>query len=64
MPIRARVEEQWLPRNAMLSYCGMALLDPRNVTDWLMLYAIGAAGEEEPMSERLEQVISLMYEGM
>ena len=34
------------------------------VTDWLILYAIGAAGEEEPMSERLEQVISLMYEGM
>ena len=64
MTIQERVEEHWWTLNAMLSDCGMALLDPRNVTDWLILYAIGAAGEEEPMSERLEQVISLMYEGM
>lgn len=50
--------------NAMLADCGMALLDPRNINDWLILYAIGAAGEEESMSERLEQVIALMYQDL
>lgn len=61
MTIQERVEQHWWTLNAMLADCGMALLDPRNVTDWLILYAIGAASEEEPMSDRLEQVISLMY---
>ena len=61
MTIQERVEQHWWTLNAMLADFGMALLDPRNVTDWLILYAIGAAGEEEPMSDRLEQVISLMY---
>ena len=37
----------------------MPLLDPRNATDWLVLYAITA--EDEPMSERMEQVIDHIY---
>lgn len=64
MTMQQRVEEHWWTLNAMLGDCGMALLDPRNVNDWLILYAIGAAGEEQPMSERLEAFISLMFEGM
>ena len=37
----------------------MPLLDPRNATDWLILYAVTAV--DEPMSERMEQVIELMF---
>ncbi len=62
--MQERIEEHWWTLNAMLADCGMALLDPRNINDWLILYAIGAAGEEESMSERLEQVIALMYQDL
>ena len=56
-----RIEEHWWSLNAMLTDCGMALMDPRNVSDWLFLYAIGADNNDQSMSERLEQVIALMY---
>ena len=38
----------------------MPPLDPRNATDWLVLYAITADGDH-PMSERMEQVIEALY---
>lgn len=37
----------------------MPLIDPRNATDWLVLYAITAT--DEPMSERMEQVIARLF---
>lgn len=64
LTLEERMEEHWWTLNAMLGDCGMALLDPRNVTDWLILYAICASSEDEPMRDRLEQVIALMYEGL
>lgn len=39
----------------------MASLDPRNATDWLILYAISCDAEES-MSERLEQVLSCVFD--
>ena len=54
-----RLEDHWWSLNAILSDCGMPLLDPRNATDWLILYAVTAV--DEPMSERMEQVIELMF---
>ena len=54
-----RLEDHWWCLNAILSDCGMPPLDPRNATDWLVLYAISA--EDEPMSERMEQVIGYMF---
>lgn len=55
-----RLEDHWYCLNAILSDCGMPLLDPRNATDWLVLYAI-TAGDGQPMSERMEQVIEKLY---
>lgn len=60
LTLEDRVEDHWWTLNAMLGDCGMALLDPRNATDWLILYAV-CADSEEPMSERLEQVIDHMF---
>lgn len=57
---RERLEDHWYCLNAILSDCGMPCLDPRNATDWLVLYAI-TAGEDQPMSERMEQVIEALY---
>ena len=54
-----RLEDNWWTLNAILSDCGMPSLDPRNATDWLVLYAITA--QDEPMSERLEQVIDGIF---
>lgn len=56
-----RVEYHWWTINAMLEDCGMAALDPRNVMDWLILYAI-SSDPEEPMRERLEQVLSCVFD--
>lgn len=56
-----RVEYHWWTLNAILEDCGMAPLDLHNAMDWLILYAI-SAGVEEPMSERLEQVMGHMFE--
>ena len=55
-----RLEDHWYCLNAILSDCGMPLMDPRNATDWLVLYAI-SAGDDQPMSERMEQVIEALY---
>ncbi len=57
--LEEKVEDHWYSLNALLTDCGMPLLDPRNPTDWLVLYAISA--DDETMSERLEQVIENMY---
>lgn len=57
--MQERVEDHWWSLNAILTDCGMPLLDPRNPTDWLVLYAITA--EDEPMSERMEQVIEHIF---
>lgn len=54
-----RVEDHWWSLNAILADCGMPRLDPRNPTDWLVLYAIAA--DDEPMSERLEKVIECIF---
>lgn len=56
-----RVEDHWWTLNAILEDCGMARLDPRNATDWLVLYAISSGGEES-MSKRLEQVLSYVFD--
>lgn len=37
----------------------MPPLDPRNATDWLVLYAVTAY--EESMSERMEKVIEHIF---
>lgn len=58
---RERLEDHWYCLNAILADCGMPLLDPRNATDWLVLYAITAEGQDQPMSERMEQVIEALY---
>lgn len=54
-----RLEDHWWAMNAMLTDCGMPTMDPRNATDWLVLYAVTA--EENSMSERMEQVISEIF---
>lgn len=61
MPLDERVAYHWWTLNAILGDCGMPPLDPRNTTDWLILYAL-SSDPEEPMSERLEQVISCVFD--
>lgn len=56
---QAKMEDHWWTLNAILTDCGMPQMDPRNATDWLVLYAITAT--DEPMSERMEQVISKLF---
>lgn len=63
MTLEDRVEDHWWTLNAILEDCGMAPLDPRNATDWLILYAI-SADPDEPMSDRLEQVISCVFDSV
>lgn len=57
--IEAKMDDHWWTLNAILTDCGMPLMDPRNATDWLVLYAITAT--DEPMSERMEQVIAELF---
>ena len=54
-----RLEDHWWTLNAILNDCGMAPLDPRNASDWLILYSLAA--DDEPMSQRMEQVIEYMF---
>lgn len=56
---RERLDDHWFALNAILTDCGMPLLDPRNATDWLILYAVTAT--DESMSERMEKVIEHMF---
>ena len=58
--MQERLEDHWWTLNAILTDCGMPTLDPRNPTDWLVLYALTA--DEESMSERMEQVIEKIYD--
>lgn len=60
LPLEERIEYHWWTLNAILEDCGMAPLDPRNATDWLILYAISCR-QDESMSERLEQVLSYVF---
>ena len=60
LTIQERLEDHWWVLNAILIDCGMPTLDPRNATDWLVLYAL-TAGEEESMSERMAQVIDHLF---
>lgn len=54
-----RLEDHWWALNAILTDCGMPNLDPRNATDWLVLYAL--TSDDEPMSWRMEQVIEHLF---
>ncbi len=56
---RERFEDHWWTLNAIMADCGMPALDPRNPTDWLVLYALTA--RDEPMSGRMEKVIRRLY---
>lgn len=56
---RQRLEDHWWTLDAILADCGMPPLDPRNASDWLVLYALMA--EDEPMSGRMEQVIGYLF---
>lgn len=58
---RERLDDHWFAINAILTDCGMPPLDPRNATDWLVLYAVTAT--EESMSERMEKVIEHIFAG-
>lgn len=58
--MQERLEDHWWTLNAILTDCGMPTLDPRNPTDWLVLYALTA--DEGSMSERMEQVIEKIYD--
>lgn len=55
-----RLEDHWWVLNAILTDCGMPTLDPRNATDWLVIYAL-SAGENKSMSERMAQVIDHLF---
>lgn len=54
-----RLEDHWWTLNAILADCGMPPLDLRNATDWLIFYSLAA--DDEPMSQRMEQVIEYMF---
>ena len=62
-PLEDRLSDHWWVVNAMLTDCGMPVLDPRSAFDWLILYSLTASGDES-MSERMEQVIEKLYENV
>lgn len=64
LTMEQRVEDHWYSINAMLNDCGMAPLDPRNASDWIILYAVSSTDEDTTMSERLEEVIKYMFEDL
>ena len=57
--MQERLDDHWYCLNAILADCGMALLDPRQPFDWLVLYALSA--DNEPMSARMEQTIDALF---
>jgi len=59
--LEERIEDHWWSINGILTDCGMATLDPRNASDWLILYAVCAA-EDEGMRERMEHVIEYLFD--
>ncbi len=54
-----RFEQHWWTLNAILNDCGMPVLDPRDPTDWLTLYALSS--DDQPMSERMAEVIEKLF---
>ena len=56
------LEERFLRMNLLLDGCGMNLLDPCNPFDYVVLYAMKAENEDEIASEKMEQVIGLLFE--
>ena len=63
LTVEERLDDHWWTLNALLADCGMAPLDPRNATDWLILYSM-CGDPDEPMSDRLEQVIKHMFKNI
>lgn len=63
LSLQDRLEDHWWVLNAILTDCGMPLLDPRSAMDWLVLYAL-TAGEDESMSDRMAQVIDHLFSGI
>lgn len=63
LSIGERLRQHWWVLNAILIDCGMPTLDPRNATDWLIMYALTADGNES-MSERMSQVIDHLFADM
>lgn len=57
--MQERLEDHMWTLNAILTDCGMPVLDLHNAMDWLVLYAITA--EDEPMSERMEAVLAQLF---
>jgi hypothetical protein len=48
--------------NLMMHQCGLALLDPRNPFDWLILYCLKTDDDEgEGMSGQLQEVLSILF---
>ncbi len=60
LSLQERLEKHWWMLDAILSDCGMPTLDPRNVMDWLILYAL-TADDDESASERMSSVIDDMF---
>lgn len=57
---KEHLSDHWVVLNSILLDCGMPTLDPRNPTDWLVLFAL-AAEEDEPMSDRMAQTIEELF---
>ena len=62
LTIQDRLEDHICMLNAILSDCGLPLMDPRNAYDWVVLYALTA--NEQSMSEQMEKVIEVLYADM
>lgn len=56
------LEERFLRMNLLLDSSGMNLLDPCNPFDYVILYAMKAENEDDIASEKLEQVLGLLFE--
>lgn len=63
LSISERLRQHWWVLNAILIDCGMPTLDPRSATDWLVMYALTADGDES-MSERMSRVIDHLFADM
>lgn len=57
--MQERLEDHMWTLNAILTDCGMPVLDLHNAMDWLVLYAITA--EDEPMSGKMEAVLAQLF---
>ncbi len=55
------LEEHVWNLNLMLHECGLGRLDPRSPFDWLVLYSLRTGEGGESMSDRLSQVLALLF---